>query len=42
MGVNRRANCYFMIGIKVVCVFHFNVFKIPEWRARGAAAEDRA
>jgi len=39
VDVNWRASCSFVIGIKVVFVLHFNLFKIPEWRARGAAAE---
>ena len=38
LDANRRANCSFVIGIKVVYVLHFNLFKIPEWRARGEAA----
>jgi hypothetical protein len=42
VGVNGRVSCSLMIGVKVVCVLHINVFKIPEWRTRGAAAEDRA
>ena len=42
INVNWRASFSFVIGIKVVYVLHFNLFKIPEWRAWGAAAEDGA
>jgi hypothetical protein len=42
VGMNWRASCSFVIRIKVVYVLHFNFFKIPEWRVRGAAAEDGA
>jgi len=38
VGVKWRASCAFVIGINVVFVLHFNIFKIPEWRAWGAAA----
>lgn len=42
MGVNGRASCSLMIGVKVVCVLHIDIFEIPEWRMRGATAKDRA
>lgn len=37
MGTNGRVRFSFMIGIKVVGVLHFDVFKTPECRAQRAA-----
>jgi len=39
VGVNGRGSFSLMIGVKVVCVLHINVFKIPEWRMLGAAVK---